>query len=51
MGRLGFQQGVGNLDVVRLIELLPLDKTFTPRVAKPYRDDFKRLVDAVERRE
>lgn len=36
-------------DVVRLIELVRLDKSFTPRVAKRYRKDFRRLVDAVKR--
>ena len=36
-------------DVVDLIQTIPLDKSFTPKVAKPYRADFKRLVDSLER--
>ena len=36
-------------DVVRLIQFLDLDKSFTPRVAPAYRHDFKRLVDSIDR--
>lgn len=37
-------------DVVRLIEVKQLDKTFTGKVVKRYRKDFQRLVDAVQHR-
>ena len=36
-------------DVVRLIESIPLDKAFVAQVAKPWRKDFKKLVDRLAR--
>jgi hypothetical protein len=36
-------------DVIRLIEVIPLDKSFTPSIAKPYRAEFKTLMDRLER--
>lgn len=35
-------------DVYELIANVPLDKTFAPKVAQPYRDAFKRMVDVVQ---
>ncbi|MEM6393748.1 MAG: hypothetical protein AAF797_13315 [Planctomycetota bacterium] len=35
-------------DVVRLIQAVPLDKSFVGRVAKPYRDEFKKLIDQLD---
>ncbi|MEM1211346.1 MAG: hypothetical protein AAGI68_03515 [Planctomycetota bacterium] len=35
-------------DVVRLIESVPLDKAFVSRIAKPYRHEFKALLDRLE---
>jgi len=32
-------------DIIRLADHIPLDKSFTPRVAKAYRPEFKRLLD------
>ena len=34
-------------DVVDLVRTIGLDKSYTPRIATPYRDAFKRLIDSI----
>ena len=34
-------------DVVRLVQEIGLDKSYTPRIAGPYRDAFRRVVDSL----
>ena len=36
-------------DVIRLIDEIPLDKKFTPKVDKAYRAEFEKLIDDLNR--
>ncbi len=36
-------------DVVRLIETLKLDKSLTPRIARDWRKEYQKLIDAIDR--